>query len=161
VRRGHVSGAADCAEEAKAACRRRGRTGRRRMRRGRERVRRRLVDWPPRDGSSRGNNRIQGWGARGDGSSVKLGGRGQRRCCPVEAELLSSSDGGAVRRSSVPSRTRRGDIIRFLAQGTVPTDRDSVPYLWLALGKKNREPRTEPKEPGTGTERTGTEKIGS
>jgi hypothetical protein len=29
------------------------------------------------------------------------------------------------------------------------------------LGTKNREPRTEPKEPGTGTERTGTEKIGS
>jgi hypothetical protein len=31
----------------------------------------------------------------------------------------------------------------------------------IALGKKNREPRTEPKEPGTGTERTGTEKVGS
>jgi hypothetical protein len=31
----------------------------------------------------------------------------------------------------------------------------------LALGTKNREPRTELKEPGTGTERTGTKKIGS
>jgi hypothetical protein len=34
-------------------------------------------------------------------------------------------------------------------------------FLELGLGTKNREPRTEPKEPGTGTERTGTEKIGS
>jgi hypothetical protein len=31
----------------------------------------------------------------------------------------------------------------------------------LGLGTENREPRTEPKEPGTRTERTGTEKIGS
>jgi hypothetical protein len=40
-----------------------------------------------------------------------------------------------------------------------------VAGLWvlchLALGTKNREPRTESKEPGTGTERTGTEKISS
>jgi hypothetical protein len=35
------------------------------------------------------------------------------------------------------------------------------PARGVALGKKNREPRTEPKEPGTGTERTGTEKFGS
>jgi hypothetical protein len=31
----------------------------------------------------------------------------------------------------------------------------------LGLGTKNREPGTEPKEPGTGTEGTRTEKIGS
>jgi hypothetical protein len=31
----------------------------------------------------------------------------------------------------------------------------------VGLGTKNREPGTEPKEPGTGTERTETEKIGS
>jgi hypothetical protein len=33
--------------------------------------------------------------------------------------------------------------------------------LSFTLGTKNREPRTEPKEPRTGTERTETEKIGS
>jgi hypothetical protein len=38
---------------------------------------------------------------------------------------------------------------------------DDFQYAPLALGKKNREPRTEPKEPRTGTERTGTEKFGS
>jgi hypothetical protein len=34
-------------------------------------------------------------------------------------------------------------------------------HQWVGLGTKNREPGTEPKEPGTGTERTETEKIGS
>jgi hypothetical protein len=33
--------------------------------------------------------------------------------------------------------------------------------MHLALGKKNREPRTELKEPRTETERTGTKKFGS
>ena len=48
------------------------------------------------------------------------------------------------------------------SDGSLTYPKIMVPYIEVypfGLGKYNREPSTEPKEPSTGTEKTGTEKF--